>query len=460
MKRLSIKNRMVLWYAFSILAIIVLTMALLLAVGDSLILDETEKNLMSLTDRAVRDVRITNGELSIDEDITYYNDGAYVVVCREDGTVISGLLAEGFPPLSDFAENEIRKIPGEGRDYYTYDRLIENQKTGKIWVRGITSAELNDMAPSVMKMLKGFLTALPVLLIIALAGGWMIARQAFAPLSKIIDTAEKIRQSGDLSGRIGLGDIEDSDEVRRTAAVFDEMLDQIESNFENEKRFTNNASHELRTPVAVIKAQSEYALDNLDDPAEIRESLTEIKKQADSMSSLIAQLLRLSRADRGIEQLKKETADISILAEESASRHLHFAGTRNITIRTDAEEGCYMECDEVFIGRMFDNLIDNAVKYGKAGGTVHVSVRKDAADIAVKVADDGIGIPKEDLGHIWERFYRGAARTAAESDGEETRSMGLGLSMVQWIVREHGGIIDVVSEPGEGTEFLIKFPTK
>ena len=458
MNRLSIKNRMALWYAFSILAIILLTMALLLAVGDSLILDETEKNLMTLTDRAVRDVRITDGALSIDEDITYYNDGAYVVVCRDDGTVISGLQMEGFPPLSDFSENEIRKVPGDGRKYYTYDRLIENRKTGRIWVRGMTSAKLGDMAPSVMKMLYGFLVVLPVLFILAMAGGWMITRQAFAPLSRIIDTAESIRQGGDLSGRIGLGDIHDSDEVMRTAAVFDEMLDQIEADFENEKRFTNNASHELRTPVAVIKAQSEYALDNLDDPGEIKESLQEIKKQADSMSSLIEQLLRLSRADRGIEQLRKEPADISLIAEEAASRHLHYAGTKNITIRTDAEEGCYMRCDAVFIGRMFDNLIDNAVKYGKEGGTADISVKKNDAGITVSVADDGIGIAKEDLDHIWERFYRAGRERNKGNAGEDTRSMGLGLPMVQWIVREHGGTVEVSSAPGKGTAFRIIFP--
>ncbi|MBR3166169.1 MAG: HAMP domain-containing histidine kinase [Lachnospiraceae bacterium] len=458
MKKLSIKNRMALWYAFSILAIILLTMALLLAVGDSLILDETEKNLMSLTDRAVRDVRITDGTLSIDEDITYYNDGAYVVICRDDGTVISGLLMEGFPPLTDFSENEIRKVPGDGRKYYTYDRLIENRKTGKIWVRGMTSAELSDMAPSAMKMLYGFLVALPVLFILAMAGGWMITRQAFAPLSKIIDTAESIRQGGDLSGRIGLGDIHDSDEIRRTAAVFDEMLDQIENDFENEKRFTNNASHELRTPVAVIKAQSEYALDNPDDPAEIRESLQEIKKQADSMSSLIEQLLRLSRADRGIEQLTKGPADISLIAEEAASRHLQYARTKNITIRTDAEEGCYMQCDAVFIGRMFDNLIDNAVKYGTEGGTVDIIVRKEDAGIAVKVADNGIGIAEKDLDHIWERFYRADRERRTDSAGEDARSMGLGLPMVKWIVREHGGTVKAVSALGKGTAFIIIFP--
>jgi len=457
LKRLSIKNRMALWYAFSMLAIIVLTMALLLAVGDRLILDETEKNLMSLTDRAVRDVRISDGALTIDEDITYYNDGAYVVICREDGTVISGLMMEGFPPLSDFSENEIRKVQGDRRKYYTYDRLIENRRTGRIWVRGMTSAELGDMATSVMKMLYGFFAALPILFVLAMAGGWMITRQAFAPLSQIIDTAESIRQGRDLSGRIRLGDIHDSDEIRRTAAVFDEMLDQIEKDFENEKRFTNDASHELRTPVAVIKAQSEYALDNLDDPEEIKESLREIKKQADSMSSLIEQLLRLSRADRGIEQLKKKTADISILAEESASRHLRYAGTKNITIRTDAEEGCYMPCDAVFLGRMFDNLIDNAVKYGKDGGIVDLCVKGDDTGITVTVSDNGIGIPPEDLDHIWDRFYRGSREKDREKEGEETRSMGLGLPMVKWIVKEHGGTIDVVSEAGKGTEFTVFF---
>ena len=461
MRRWSIKLRVALWYAFSLLAILVLVAALLLAVGDRLILDENISNLTTVTDRAVGDVWILNGNLTIDDDISYYSDGASVVIYRDDRTLISGLIPDGFEEMTEFAADKVRRIGGGQHAWYVYDRLIENQRAGKIWVRGVTSARLMDMAPAVMKMILGFLIVLPVLFLIALAGGWALTRQAFYPLTRIVDTAEEIRTGGDLSRRIGFGSKEDSDEVSRTAAVFDEMLDQIESNFEMEKRFTNDASHELRTPIAVILAQSEYALENPEDAQEVRESLEEIHLQAGRMSSLVSQLLTMARADRGIEQLKCRPADISLLAEESAARFQGEAERRGICLKTEAEEGCYLNCDPLFIGRMFDNLIDNSLKYGKRGGNVLVRVKRESDGILAAVKDDGVGIPEEDLPRIWERFFRGdrsGGRMSAMLPGDESRSMGLGLPMVKWIVEAHGGGITVESRPGEGSVFRMTFP--
>ena len=326
MKKLSIKSKVALWYAFSFLLILLLVGALLLAAGDSLILRERKATLRSVTDRALEDVRIIEGKLSIDHDIDYYSDGVYVVLYLDNGTLLSGLEPAGFPEGVAFEADQVRKVKNGRASFYVYDRLIENQKTGKIWVRGMTSAHLGDIAPSAIRILTGFLIALPILFLIAMAGGWLLTRQAFYPLTRLIETAEQIRREGKLDQRIGLGEPEDSDEIKRTAAIFDEMMDQIERDFEMEKQFTNDASHELRTPISVILAESEYALQNVcnnsvmgSDPlrAEVEESLREIHSQAEQMSSLVSQLLTMARADRNIDQLKKEITDISLLAEEA-----------------------------------------------------------------------------------------------------------------------------------------------
>lgn len=472
MRRLSIKSRVALWYAFSMLAFLLLVVALLLAAGDQLVSRERKTNLMTVTDRAVDDVRILDGKMSIDDDISYYSDGTYVVIYRDDGTQISGLIPEGFPVRTAFEADRIRKAKEGSYSYFVYDRLIENQKAGKIWIRGITSARLKDIAPSVMRMLKGFLIAIPILFAIALAGGWMMTRQAFAPLKQIVGTAKEIRGSGKLDRRIGLSgsDASDSDEIRRTAAVFDEMLDQIEKDFNREKQFTNDASHELRTPVSVILAQSEYAMANMNDSEEVRESLQEIRHQAVHMSSLLSQLLTMARADRGIEQLHLETADIGLLAEESAGRFLSEAIRRHIHIHVDVQECCYILCDPLFISRMFDNLIDNSLKYGRTGGRTEVFVRKDEDTIRIMIRDDGMGIHEEDLPRIWDRFYRGChtdydgALSVEDPDAigirkeDEARSMGLGLSMAAWIVEAHHGEIRVESQPEKGSSFYVYFP--
>lgn len=463
MKHLSIKARVALWYAFSLLAILVLVAVLLLAAGDRLILDEAQGNLTAVTDRCVGDVLIQGGKLSIDNDIVYYSDGAYVMIYREDRTLISGLRPEGFPEETAFAADEIRRVKGGASSFYVYDRLIENQKVGNIWVRGVVSARMQDMAPSVMKMIRGFLIVLPVLFLIALAGGWLLTRQAFLPLQKIVRAADHIRTSGELDMRIGLGSREDADEIRQTAAVFDAMLDQIQDDFEMEKRFTNDASHELRTPIAVILAQSEFALENLDEKAEVEESLQEIRRQAQGMSALVSQLLVMARAERGIEQMKKQPTDLAVLAEESAGRFARMAKEYGIRVQVSTAEDCYVNGDEVFLGRMFDNLLDNAIKYGKVGGFVEISVSREKEQIRVCVRDDGIGIDPQDLPHIWERFYRADhSGKTAHKDGigaaDDESSMGIGLALVRWIVEEHGGKIHAESTPGEGTAFEILLP--
>ena len=478
MKKLSIKSKVALWYAFSFLLILLLVGALLLAAGDSLILRERKATLRSVTDRALEDVRIIEGKLSIDHDIDYYSDGVYVVLYLDNGTLLSGLEPAGFPEGVAFEADQVRKVKNGRASFYVYDRLIENQKTGKIWVRGMTSARLGDIAPSAIRILTGFLIALPILFLIAMAGGWLLTRQAFYPLTRLIETAEQIRREGKLDQRIGLGEPEDSDEIKRTAAIFDEMMDQIERDFEMEKQFTNDASHELRTPISVILAESEYALQNVcnnsvmgSDPlrAEVKESLREIHSQAEQMSSLVSQLLTMARADRNIDQLKKEITDISLLAEEAADRFSREAQRREIRLEIEAEECCYMDCDPVFMRRVFDNLIDNSLKYGKTGGKTTLTVSQDQDRIHVTVEDDGIGMAAEELPRIWERFYRiqqvstpgtgenqASAHPLAREDQE--RSMGLGLPMVKWIVEAHGGNIMVDSRPGEGTVFHLIFP--
>lgn len=478
MKRLSIKSRVALWYAFSFLLILLLVGALLLAAGDSLILRERKAILRSVTDRAVEDVRILEGTLSIDNDIDYYSDDVYVVLNLEDGTLLSGLEPAGFPEGIAFEADHIQKVKNDGFSYYVYDRLIENQKAGKIWIRGMTSARIRDIAPSAIRMLTGFLIALPLLFLIAMAGGWLLTRQAFYPLTRIVDTAEQIRREGKLDQRIGLGDPEDSDEIKRTAAIFDDMMDQIEKDFEMEKQFTNDASHELRTPISVILAESEYALESMNkDPDksaaplwdEVEESLLEIRNQANQMSSLVSQLLTMARADRNIDQLNREITDISLLAEEAADRFRTEARRREIRLEIEAEECCYMDCDPVFMRRVFDNLIDNSLKYGKSGGKTTLTLYQDEGRIHVIIEDDGIGMAEEELPRIWERFYRirsssdpGAEKNQTPAQPlaweDQERSMGLGLPMVKWIVEAHGGTIDVNSKPGAGTGFHLVFP--
>ena len=192
-----------------------------------------------------------------------------------------------------------------------------------------------------------------------------------------------------------------------------------------------------------------------DDPKEVRESLQVIRDRAELMSSLVSQLLLIARADRRIDQLVKKKTDVSLLAEEAAESLRREAENRQIQILISAPEGCYMDCDPLFMGQMFHNLIDNSLKYGRSGGTTRIEIRQEADGIRIQIGDDGIGISEEELPRIFERFYRGGQDHADRSPEE---GAGLGLPIAKWIVEAHQGTLSVESKHGEGTVFQIWFP--
>jgi len=306
-------------------------------------------------------------------------------------------------------------------------------------------------------MIRLFMIVLPILILLSLAGGWLITQRAFLPLKQINDTVMLIQEGKDLSRRIGVDESYPRDEIQITANAFDQMLDRISASFEREKQFTDDASHELRTPVAVIQAQCEYALENRDKSEETVGAILVIHEQAKKMSALIDQLLMLARADRSAVILKKEPADISLLAEESAALLAPKAYEKNITVSVRAPEGLYAEIDPNLMEKALVNLIDNAIKYGKQNGSVIISAEKQTPDnspsVLLSVTDDGIGIREENLPHIWDRFYR------VDPAGEE-KGTGLGLPLVRWVVEAHGGHITVASEPGRFTKFSVILPLK
>lgn len=454
MKSFSIKTRLMFWYAFVMILIVMLSVLMLLITGDRLTRDGAKSNLTVTTDRAIGDIRINEGKLNIDDDMVYYSNGAYVVIYMDDGTPLSGLELEEFPENVKFEEDKIREVDGESKSFYVYDRLIENKKVGKIWVRGMASADIEEISPAIARMIRMFLIALPIMLILALLGGYFASKRAFAPLKEINETAQKIHDGSDLSLRIGTSQEGKGDEITETARLFDEMLDSVEKNFEAEKRFTDDASHELRTPTAVILTQSEYALGNLDNKAEVEQALKIILGQSHKMTDLLDKLLMLARADNGRVKLGRDLVDLGLVLELSAASHENVAQSKNIDISVNVVRETSLIADMALIERAVDNLLSNAIKYGRQDGHVSMKLSEDVAGNAIiDVVDDGIGIPAEDIDRIWDRFYR--ANGAGDHEG-----MGLGLALTKWIVQAHGGEIRVVSEVGKGSTFRIMLPVK
>ena len=232
------------------------------------------------------------------------------------------------------------------------------------------------------------------------------------------------------------------------------MLEKVEKAFIKEKQFTSDASHELRTPVTVILSQCEYLLEDSTLKEDERASIEVIQRKAQNMAKMISQLLFLSRTDQNRLVLHKEYVDLSLLTEMAAEEQEEIAGKKGIRIERDIQEQIKGYVDETLFIRLWMNLIGNGISYGKENGWLKVSLKKKDGKIEGCVEDNGIGITKEQLTHIWERFYQ----ADASRSGEEGSGSGLGLPMVKWIVEAHGGEIEAESVFGEGSRFLFWIP--
>ena len=288
------------------------------------------------------------------------------------------------------------------------------------------------------------LILLPVLVVITAVVGWFIARHAFKPVRQITDTVDAINDGDDLTARIGLR--RGRDEIHRPAATFDRMFDRLERSFDSEKRFASDASHELRTPVAIILAECEYARQNAQTVDDYRESLEVVERQGRRMSTLINQLLNITRMDQGTQVISREDADFSELADVVADETVRASG-KALEVEKDIAPGVHANVDVGLMSRLVQNLVENACKYTPEGGRVRVSLAAAEGRLTLTVADNGIGIAKRDLPHIWERFWQ------ADSSRGVDKGSGLGLAMVKQIADAHGGTLSVESEPGRGSTF-------
>lgn len=319
---------------------------------------------------------------------------------------------------------------------------------GGVWVIGFLPEDsMEDVMGSVVRMAY---IVLPCIVLLAALGGWLIAGRSLRPLRKITKSAREISDGHDLSRRIEIGS--GKDEVHELADTFNGMMGRLERSFDAERQFTSDASHELRTPTAIILAECEMAEKTPEDAAALSESVEVVHRQARKMSDLIGKLLSYTRLEQGTRKVDLEPLDLSELTETICADQQAVAA-RGITITHDITPGVTVNGDAALLISLVQNLVSNAVKYGRENGHVRVKVYTQAESACVSVADDGVGISADDLPNIFNRFYQ-ADRSRNNADG----GLGLGLSLAQQIARLHGGVITAASEPGQGSEFLFTMP--
>lgn len=298
-------------------------------------------------------------------------------------------------------------------------------------------------------LVRTLVIAVPLALAVAAGGGIFLARRALKPVGKIAETAEEIEET-DLSRRIN---VNTKDELGRLAATLNAMIGRLEKAFQRQKQFTSDASHELRTPLAVIEAESTLALQKERSPSDYRQSLDTISQESRQMSSLIDQLLTLARADAGKEQWNFREVNLGKLSSDLSKDIEVLCEEKGLSFQLGQAPDLVVKGDEARLRELFMNLLDNAIRYTPAPGTVSVSLRREGQMAIVAVTDTGIGIPAEDIPFIFERFYRvDKSRSRAEGGS------GLGLAICKHIVEAHGGKIEVESQVGMGSTFSVWIP--
>lgn len=286
----------------------------------------------------------------------------------------------------------------------------------------------------------------PIFIIVASWGGIIIAGRAMKPVDEIIETARRI-EAGNLAERIKIKT--HNDEIGKLARTFNDMLMRLKKAFDVLANFSQNVSHELKTPLTVMKSGIEINIIGERSAAEYRELLVILLEEVDQMTRIIDDLLLTSLSDTTSIKTSFAPVDLSNLILQTIDFLGVLATDKAVLLDHRIMEGITITGNERLLKRAFSNIIDNAIKFTPSGKKVSLSLGKDAKSAVINIHDQGIGITPEDMPKIFDRFYRGKSAIA---DGH-----GLGLSIVKWIVELHGGTISVTSTP-EGTNFQITFP--
>ncbi len=335
---------------------------------------------------------------------------------------------------------------------YTAPFVLERQGTGIVQVAE-SYGHIQDVQTQLLFLLA---LSIPFVLLVTSAGGWFLASRALAPIDRITRSARQI-SAVDLHQRLNL-DLP-NDEVGRLAATFDGMLARLEAAFERQKRFIADASHEMRTPLTILKGDVEVALNRPRSAAEYQETLHMINQTADRLTALVEELFLLARADNQQVPLRAEPLDLSRLLTRQVAHLQGRAEAKAISLRLEAPSALPLTGDPDKLTRLFLNLIDNAIKYSNTGDSITVAAAVQNGHIRVTVADTGPGIAADHLQYLFERFYRvDKAHARQEAQTDDSSGAGLGLSIAQWLAQVHGGCIDVESELGRGTTFTVWLP--
>lgn len=453
----NVRTRLTFWY--------VLALTVILIIYASISITLVYVNLRNNLDHQLEEdyefiedlIEVTPEEtVTMDEDEDPYFYEMWVEIWSSDWKLLyesRPFTSQSLPPISP--EEKVQK------GFYFYSLKLKNNArvrvlSGRVNIEGkwlfirlIRSEEriLQDLN----SFLRLMLLALPLAILIAGLGGYLLAKKFLSPLDQM---AEKARKIGEQNLQERLPVINPEDELGNLARAFNDLLERLQKSFERLKQFTSDAAHELRTPLTVIRSIGEVGLQDHKDIHHYRELIGSMLEENQRLTQLVDNLLFLSRADAGSFKITLNEIELFHFVRQTVEFIQALAEEKGQTISITGKKNVTVQADNTLLKQALLNLLDNAIKYSPENSLIEVHLKVDENDsVIIEVKDQGPGIPQEHLGKIFERFYRVDKGRSRQMGGS-----GLGLAIVRWAVEVQGGTIQVESQIGEGSTFHLVFP--
>lgn len=460
----SIRFRLTVWYA-GLLAILLLLLGSTTYFGLKRYLHRSlEESLRNQAQRIAESFLVdvtTSGEGYVISEINEHYapelNHRLVRVTRADGSLlyVSGKPKEArFDPAAiSLPKRQVNRGATREEFYSDVELLIYTlpytEPGGKHFLVEVGATE--ELFESVLRgLLLAMAFGLPLTVIVAISGGWLLMRRALNPVAEITHSAEQIT-SHNLSQRLPVA--RTGDDLERLSVALNRMIARLEESFQYIRRFTADASHELRTPLTVLRGELEAAAQTPLLNPKVAETIGSALEETERLSRIVESLLAISRLDAGEARMERIKFDLAELAASTTEQMRLLAEDRNMALNCQAGAGVEIEGDRARLKQVIVNLVDNAIKYTADGGRVTVKVGLIDHRAVLEVADNGSGIPADALPHLFERFYRVDKARSRQMGGT-----GLGLAIVKSIVTAHSGQVTVESIEGKGSRFCVTLP--